>query len=157
MLNVMYGSAGTANVKIKLPPVRIAGKTGTAETAAKLRTKVLGEDGKPVKVKTEIRDAKGNLLRIEEKTQYHFYDPVSPQNRSGAPSWYRGFGPDGKKLKHAWFIGYAPADKPQVAFAVMVEYGGSGGFSALSVASGALEACIKHKYLQADSSLAIQQ
>ncbi len=28
---------------------------------------------------------------------------------------------------HAWFAGYAPADNPRVAFAVVVEHGGSGG------------------------------
>lgn len=33
-----------------------------------------------------------------------------------------------KKLRdHAWFVGYAPADAPRVAVAVMVENGGSGG------------------------------
>ncbi|MGI9298425.1 MAG: penicillin-binding protein 2 [Gammaproteobacteria bacterium] len=33
-----------------------------------------------------------------------------------------------KKLRdHAWFVGYAPADAPRVAIAVMVENGGSGG------------------------------
>ena len=36
-----------------------------------------------------------------------------------------------KRLRdHAWFVGYAPADSPQVAAAVLVENGGSGGRAA---------------------------
>ena len=55
-------------------------------------------------------------------------------------------------LNHAWFIGFAPADHPQVAFAVMVEYGGSGGVAAASVARETLEACIDRGYLQKPQS-----
>lgn len=33
----------------------------------------------------------------------------------------------GKSKEHAWFIGFAPADDPQIALAVVVEYGGTGG------------------------------
>lgn len=35
---------------------------------------------------------------------------------------------------HAWFIGYAPADKPRIAFCVLVENGGSGGKIAAPIA-----------------------
>lgn len=31
---------------------------------------------------------------------------------------------------HAWFVGYAPADNPKIAFAVLVEHGGKGGLVA---------------------------
>lgn len=35
---------------------------------------------------------------------------------------------DGKGQEHTWFVGYAPADDPQIAVCVMMEYsGGSGG------------------------------
>lgn len=34
---------------------------------------------------------------------------------------------------HAWFVGYAPADAPQVAVAVIVEHGGSGGATAAPI------------------------
>lgn len=154
MLNVMYGDGGTANTDIALPPVRMAGKTGTAETKTKLRTKQRDKRGEEVKVKEPVFDGKGKLIGEKLVTAYDYYEPVSTQNRTGAPSWYRGFGPDGKKLKHAWFIGFAPVERPKVAIAVMVEYGGSGGSSALSVASGALGACIKHGYLDASANIA---
>lgn len=35
---------------------------------------------------------------------------------------------------HAWFIGFAPADDPQIAIAVLVENGGSGGSTAAPIA-----------------------
>jgi penicillin-binding protein 2 len=40
---------------------------------------------------------------------------------------------------HAWFVGYAPADRPRIAFAVMVEHGGHGGSAAAPVARKVLE------------------
>ena len=32
----------------------------------------------------------------------------------------------GKELDHAWFVGFAPADKPSIVVAVMIEFGGHG-------------------------------
>ena len=40
---------------------------------------------------------------------------------------------------HAWFVGYAPADRPRIAFAVIVEHGGHGGSSAAPIARRVLE------------------
>jgi penicillin-binding protein 2 len=40
---------------------------------------------------------------------------------------------------HAWFVGYAPADKPEIAFAVVVEHGGHGGTTAAPVVKQVLE------------------
>lgn len=40
---------------------------------------------------------------------------------------------------HAWFVGYAPADRPEVAFAVVVEHGGHGGTTAAPIARQVLE------------------
>lgn len=41
---------------------------------------------------------------------------------------------------HAWFVGYAPQERPQVAVVVFVEHGGSGGAVAGSIARGVFEA-----------------
>lgn len=46
---------------------------------------------------------------------------------------------------HAWFIGYAPADEPEVAFAIVVEHGGHGGTSAAPVARKVLEVYFNDK------------
>lgn len=48
---------------------------------------------------------------------------------------------------HAWFAGFAPHRKPKIAFAVLMEYAGSGGANAAPVAKEALRACIEAGYL----------
>ncbi len=40
---------------------------------------------------------------------------------------------------HAWFVGYAPAEHPAIAFAVVVEHGGHGGTTAAPIARRVLE------------------
>ena len=45
---------------------------------------------------------------------------------------------------HAWFVGYAPADDPKIAVAVVVEHGGHGGAAAAPVAKKVIEEYLKH-------------
>jgi penicillin-binding protein 2 len=40
---------------------------------------------------------------------------------------------------HAWFVGYAPAAEPRLAFAVFIEHGGHGGTTAAPVVRKVLE------------------
>ena len=40
---------------------------------------------------------------------------------------------------HAWFVGYAPADDPTIAFAIVVEHGGHGGATAAPIARRVLQ------------------
>jgi cell division protein FtsI/penicillin-binding protein 2 len=40
---------------------------------------------------------------------------------------------------HAWFIGFAPMDHPEIALCILVENGGSGGAVAAPVAKGVLK------------------
>ena len=56
---------------------------------------------------------------------------------------------------HAWFVGYAPAEDPRIAFAVVVERGGHGGTSAAPVARQVLEVFFSNKLPrdERDSSL----
>jgi cell division protein FtsW (lipid II flippase) len=46
----------------------------------------------------------------------------------------------GDRVAHSWFIGFAPADHPKVAFAVVVENGGYGAAVAVPVAHAILKA-----------------
>jgi len=46
---------------------------------------------------------------------------------------------------HAWFIGFAPMDKPEIAFCIMVENGGSGGAVAAPIAGGVLSIYFKNR------------
>lgn len=47
------------------------------------------------------------------------------------------------KPNHAWFVGIAPAENPQVVVAVLVENGGGGGAVAAPVAKQVMEAALK--------------
>jgi penicillin-binding protein 2 len=40
---------------------------------------------------------------------------------------------------HAWFVAYAPAEKPEIALVVFVEHGGHGGTAAAPIAKRAIE------------------
>jgi cell division protein FtsI/penicillin-binding protein 2 len=45
-----------------------------------------------------------------------------------------------KTLPHAWWVCYAPAEKPTIAIAVMIENAGHGSDNAVPVAKAVLEA-----------------
>jgi len=144
MTRVVDSHAGTGRVLNHIDPpggykddrvmnVTLAGKTGTAQ-AAKFSIPMRNEHGEPIK------DDQGRVKRA-------FLQPWTPAHPTSTP-WYRGSGADGTSLAHAWFIGFAPADNPQIAFCVLVEYGGSGGTAAGPIARDVLEACIEHGYLK---------
>jgi penicillin-binding protein 2 len=46
---------------------------------------------------------------------------------------------------HAWFIAYAPVEKPEIALAVFVEHGGHGGSAAAPIAKKAIESYLLRK------------
>lgn len=47
---------------------------------------------------------------------------------------------------HAWFIAFAPSEKPEIALAVLVENGGHGGVVAAPVSRAVMEAYFKKRY-----------
>ena len=134
MFNVVNAPAGTGKT-IERPDLLLAGKTGTAQAAA-LYERTTGPDGAPV----------NRRLRMGTN------DAPNPE-----VPWYRGDyvtreGGDGsggveEVRDHSWYIGYAPADRPTVAFACFVEYGGSGGTAAGSVAEKVIQALVEEGYL----------
>ena len=81
---------------------------------------------------------------------YAFFAKTNPLNvavagKTGTAQVYRhSAGIDSDLLPkeerdHAWFVGYAPADTPQIAFAVIIEHGGHGGRTAAPVVRNVLE------------------
>ena len=141
MIRVVNSRAGTGK-EVRRDDVTIAGKTGTAEASRQLvpmldenRRLVLDQNGKP---------------------RMHFAEPSTVERPNPDMRWYHGAGKDGKKLNHAWFIGFAPAENPKIAFAVMVEYGVSGGATAGGLAARVLEACIEHGYLPLERPVAVE-
>jgi penicillin-binding protein 2 len=53
----------------------------------------------------------------------------------------------GNKTDHAWFAGYTPAERPQIAFVVVIENGGSGGATAGPFAKKLVEALLEHEVI----------
>lgn len=49
----------------------------------------------------------------------------------------------GKFKDHAWFVAFAPVEKPEIAMTVFVEHGGHGGATAAPIAKKAIEAYFK--------------
>lgn len=58
----------------------------------------------------------------------------------------------GKAEDHAWFVGFAPARRPRIAFAVIVEHGGHGGTEAGPIAREIVRTCQAHGYLDAPAA-----
>jgi len=102
------------------PLVKIDMKLDPRHTAIVRRalTGVVNEEGG-----TGYKYVRSNLVRIAGKT-------------GSAQSGRRG-------LTHAWFVGFAPAEDPQIAFSVVFEHGGGGGPVAGPVARQIAEAALR--------------
>ncbi len=53
----------------------------------------------------------------------------------------------GQDKTHAWFVGFAPKDKPKIALVVFLEHGGRGGVAAASIANQLLQGLKETGYL----------
>ena len=124
MFNVVNGKAGTGTGLIAGD--RAAGGGGDR-----------GEDWhRPGRATRALKNAMPRGTRSSGPTaspSMNFSSPRRPSSPTPGP-WYRGSGAENHDLAHAWYIGFAPAKHPQIAFAVMVEYGGSGGVAAAAIA-----------------------
>jgi penicillin-binding protein 2 len=142
MRRVVNTRAGSAFGIVRRDDLIIAGKTGTAETASRVRVRV--------------RDAAGRFVPGDDrKYKYRYINASTPEHPNPEAPWFRGWrGPkkeDGTynlALKHSWFVGFAPADNPKIAFAVALEHGGSGGMGAGLIAKQMVASLIEHKYLE---------
>jgi len=54
--------------------------------------------------------------------------PVAVAGKTGTAQW------SSKKETHAWFVGFAPFEKPELAFSILVEEGGEGSSVAVPIA-----------------------
>ena len=136
MTRVVNSPAGTGK-PARMDVVVLAGKTGTAQAHPRFE---LDSKGDPVK-----KPGKDGILGTDDDEMVQL--PRATIDTKTKTPWYRGWGEDGSKLNHAWFVGFAPADDPQVAIAVLVEYGGSGGTCAGAIAKQTLTACAERGYL----------
>jgi penicillin-binding protein 2 len=98
--------------------------------------------------------AEGTLSRIRAALEKAVADPsgtgfssvhtkeISIAGKTGTAQAGKG------QADHAWFAGYAPADNPRVAFAVVLEHAGSGGKAAGPIARQLVEALLADGVLQ---------
>ncbi|MGA2499317.1 MAG: penicillin-binding transpeptidase domain-containing protein [Tepidisphaeraceae bacterium] len=134
MWKVVNSRAGSG-YDVRRPDIAICGKTGTAQA---------------MKFSYIERDERGHELTDERGRPVRNFPEISTREKPNpAMPWYRGTGNGGTELSHAWFIGFAPAENPQIAFAVMLEYGGAGGKDAAPIVKALLEACKEHGYFGA--------
>jgi penicillin-binding protein 2 len=111
-----------------LSHIRIAAKTGTAQAS-------------PLTV--PMRDSQGQIVMENGRAKRVAVDPNDP----AVYTWYIAADDANTHYAHHWYIGYAPADHPRIAFAIFAEYGGSGSPTANAIARDVLAACVKHGYL----------
>ena len=48
-------------------------------------------------------------------------------------------------MSHAWFVGFAPVDNPEIVVSVIVEHGGRGGAVAAPIAKRVIEEYLKRQ------------
>ncbi|HEX5042649.1 MAG TPA: penicillin-binding protein 2 [Candidatus Polarisedimenticolaceae bacterium] len=83
--------------------------------------------------------------------------PIRVAGKTGTAQVYKhSAGIDADKLDkaerdHAWFVGFAPAEKPEIAFAVMVEHGGHGGTTAAPIVRKVLEVYFEDRLPRKDA------
>lgn len=140
MVKVVNTRAGSGTA-LKRDDIVVAGKTGTAQ-AAPFTFRKRDENG------VVLRDATGRVIREELRLSTRGNpNPIAP--------WYRGTGQSGTDRAHAWFIGFAPAENPKIAFCVLVEYGGGGGSAAAPIARDIVQACVDAGYLSGKTDTAV--
>lgn len=134
MFDVVNDPAGTAYKYARSKGVEIAGKTGTAET----ETRKIG-------FVYDVKMHDGTTCTMEFTSRVEAADKFALMGETVVKWGLRGIRywpapPDPEhKPTHAWFMGFAPAHKPQVALAVLVEYGGGGSHIAGPVARDIFE------------------
>ena len=121
--------------------------------------KIINDDGTLVKscqpevihtvyLKTEIWDViKNGLVAVTTKgTGAGVFRGITPTiaGKSGSAE-------TGKGTVHSWFACYAPAEKPEIAVAVLVEEGGEGSVAAAPVVRKIVEAYFSAKKFKSES------
>jgi len=133
LYRVVNDPSGTAYRYARSRRVAICGKTGTAQASPRVTSwlyEVELPDGKRLSLEFPTSAAARRALasmpaaKVISRKPYRFWP----------------FRPDGQRSPtHAWFIAYAPAESPEIAVAVLIEYGGSGGRVAGPVAKDIVE------------------
>jgi penicillin-binding protein 2 len=137
---------------LAVTPVQMATMISAVANGGTLVRPHLARDAKtePTKIPVSagtlalIRDALADVVEEGTATKAQL-GPIHVAGKTGtAQVFKKSVGVDADKQPkderdHAWFIGYAPAEKPEIAFAIVIEHGGHGGTTAAPVARKVLE------------------
>ncbi len=108
-----------------------------------------------------IRDALADVVEEGTATRAQL-GPIHVAGKTGTAQVFKNsVGVDADKQPkeerdHAWFIGYAPAEHPEIAFAIVIEHGGHGGTTAAPVARKVLEVYFEDTLKPAEPQPALQ-
>jgi len=108
-----------------------------------------------------IRDALADVVEEGTATRAQL-GPIRVAGKTGtAQVFKKSVGVDADKQPkderdHAWFIGYAPAEHPEIAFAIVIEHGGHGGTTAAPVARKVLEVFFQDRLPHKDAVPALE-
>ncbi|HEX7599508.1 MAG TPA: penicillin-binding protein 2 [Polyangia bacterium] len=156
-LNTAIGEGATRVTVLQMALAYAAIANGGKLWLPQIVERVEAPDGKvveafPPRVRRDVAVSAESLATIRSGLYGVVFDPkgtaykarshrIEVAGKTGTAQVYRG-GRAGKdepplpyeRVDHAWFAGYAPAAKPRIAFAVLVEHGGHGGSVAAPVA-----------------------
>ena len=156
-LNTAIGEGATRVTVLQMALAYAAIANGGKLWLPQIVERVESPDGKvveefPPRVRRDVAVSAESLATIRSGLYGVVSDPkgtaykarshhIEVAGKTGTAQVYRG-GRVGKddpplpyeRVDHAWFVGYAPAAKPRIAFAVFVEHGGHGGSVAAPVA-----------------------
>lgn len=142
---------GTAYKHARLDNLEICGKTGSAQCVSRV-----------VATRFTFADSAGGTQSIIAPTVENARESLglagdTPVERSEAVDRWPPNRP-GKDTPptHAWFAGFAPFERPKIALAVIVEYGGGGGSTAGPVGRAIFQALLEspHGYLSSTAKRA---
>lgn len=129
---------GTAYKYVHMHEVDICGKTGSAQCVPRVtRRRYTFElaDGTTKSIVAPTIEAAREALEVPAT--------MKPVRREIVETWPPRHPDKGEVPTHAWFAGYAPYDKPSIAMAVVIEYGGGGGATAGPAARAIFEELLR--------------
>jgi penicillin-binding protein 2 len=161
-LNTAIGEGATRATVLQMALVYAAIASGGKLWLPQIAERVESPSGQiieefPPRVRRDVSVTPESLAIIRSGLDGVVYDPkgtaykarshhIEVAGKTGTAQVWRG-GRVGKddpplpyeRVDHAWFAGFAPASKPRIAFAVLVEHGGHGGAVAAPVAMEIVE------------------
>ena len=102
----------------------------------KVRKQVIGANDSAI-----IKEYMKNLVDSKVNGSWSYFKGTNAAGKTGTADHNL---PDGTPAKpHSWFIGFAPAENPKVAVAVIVENGGYGSTAAAQVAGKVINTALR--------------